>query len=56
MPGAVREGPWKLHVDGRLFHLDIDPAERFDRAEEKPEIAAKLKAKLDGMKKEIAGK
>ena len=56
MPGAVREGPWKLHADRRLFHLDIDPAERFDRAEEKPEIVAKLKAKLDGMKKEIAGK
>lgn len=55
-PGAVREGPWKLHADGRLFNLDIDPAERFDRAEEKPEITAKLKAKLDAMKREIAGK
>jgi len=56
MPGAVREGPWKLHADGRLFNLDIDPAERFDRAEEKPEIATSLKAKLEAMKKEIAGK
>jgi arylsulfatase A-like enzyme len=56
MPGAVREGPWKLHADGRLFNLDIDPAERFDRAEEKPEIATSLKAKLEAMKKEISGK
>ncbi len=55
-PGAVREGPWKLHADGRLFNLDIDPAERFDRAEEKPEIATSLKAKLEAMKKEISGK
>ena len=55
-PGAVREGPWKLHADGRLFNLDIDPAERVDRAEEKPEIATSLKAKLEAMKKEISGK
>ena len=40
---AVREGPWKYHVDrGELYHLDIDPGERFDVAERYPEVVAEL--------------
>jgi arylsulfatase A-like enzyme len=55
---AIRQGPWKLHLktieaaSGRattavhspplLFHLDHDPAERFNVAAEHPDVVARL--------------
>ncbi|MBC8327352.1 MAG: sulfatase [Planctomycetes bacterium] len=58
---AVREGPWKLHVvtssqtgldyfDGKLpllFHLERDPSEEHDLAEEYPEVVARLRRLID---------
>ena len=48
---GVRVGPWKLRLSEgvELFHLDLDPGERFNREKEHPEIVAGLKAKLDAM-------
>ncbi len=54
---AVRHGPWKLHFKTQsgygqrkpeihdpplLFHVDHDPAERFDVAKDHPEVIASL--------------
>lgn len=46
---GIRVGPWKLRiVEGdELFHLDVDPSERFNRAGEEPEIVAELRGRLD---------
>ena len=43
---GVRQGPWKLRLkDGvELFHLDRDPSERYNVAEDEPERVAQLKA------------
>lgn len=48
---GVRSGPWKLRLkDGKeLFHLDLDPSERHNRAEENPQMVAELTAKLKAM-------
>ncbi len=45
---GVRSGPWKLRtVDGEeLFHLDVDPSERYNVAAEQPEIVAALRERL----------
>jgi hypothetical protein len=32
-----------------LFHLDLDPAEKYNRAEEKPAIVERLTAQLEAM-------
>ena len=47
-PEGIRAGPWKLRVrDGvELFHLDLDPSERHDRARDHPEIVASLQSRL----------
>ncbi len=47
-PNAIRSGPWKLRVaDGvELFQLDLDPSERYNRAEEHPDIVARLQSRL----------
>lgn len=54
---AVRVGPWKLRLnDGiELFHLELDPSERHNRAEEMPEIVARLKLRLEQMATEVGG-
>ena len=54
---AIRKGPWKAHFQTRagyrqaaadvhdpplLFHLDHDPSEKYDMAEEYPEVVADL--------------
>ncbi len=49
---AVVEWPWKLERIARgrrqrLFHLERDPLERTDRADERPEVARRLSASLD---------
>ncbi len=45
---GIRVGPWKLRtVEGEeLFHLDVDPSERYNVADEQPEIVAALKGRL----------
>ncbi len=45
---GIRVGSWKLRVaDGdELFQLDVDPAERYNLAEEHPEIVAELRRRL----------
>jgi len=48
---ALRDGAWKLRtIDGtELFNLEIDPAERYNRAEELPEMAKRLSEKLEAL-------
>ena len=48
---GLRSGPWKIrYKDGlELFHLDLDPAEKYNRAEEKPAIVERLTAQLEAM-------
>ena len=58
----MREGEWKLRVapaDGaargaapvaELFNLAVDPAERHNVAATNPDIAARLKQKIDAFK------
>ncbi len=58
---AVRSGPWKLHIKQRepinyskpvippepeLYHLEVDISEKFDVAEQHPEIVSRLMQKL----------
>ncbi|MGB6221293.1 sulfatase [Haloferula sp.] len=54
---AIRDGNWKLidyywKKDIELFDLSKDPGERHNLAKAEPEIAAKLKAQLDALRKE----
>ncbi|MBM3786777.1 MAG: arylsulfatase [Acidobacteria bacterium] len=44
---AVRQGPWKLHVNGTLYNLDADIGETNDIANQNPAIVAQLTAKLE---------
>jgi arylsulfatase A-like enzyme len=57
-PEALRAGPWKLRtVDGvQLFNLDIDPSERYNRAEEKPELVEQMTRRMRKMTEEIGVK
>jgi len=53
---AVRQGPWKLLVQGnavRLFNLAEDLGERNDLAAAKPKIVANLKARLAAWEKDV---
>jgi arylsulfatase len=57
---AIRSGSWKLIVDRRraerrLFHVDLDPAERRDAAAEAPAIAERWEAQLEAMMPALAG-
>ena len=53
-PEAIRIGPWKLRTaDGtQLFNLDIDPSERYNRADEKPELVGRLQERMHAMTEE----
>ncbi len=57
-PEALRVGPWKLRtVDGiQLYNLDIDPSERYNRAEEKPELVEQLTKRMRQLAAEIGAK
>jgi arylsulfatase A-like enzyme len=48
--GALRRGPWKLHVQGtstELYNIDEDPYEKKDVAAANPEKVAELRRRLD---------
>ena len=53
---GIRVGPWKLRtVDGdELFQLDIDSSERYNVAEEHPEIVAELRDRLSACEARVA--
>ena len=53
---GIRVGPWKLRtVDGdELFQLDIDSSERYNVAEEHPEIVAELRDRLSAYEARVA--
>ena len=55
---GIRADAWKLrHSDEgetELFNLELDPSERYNRAEEKPKIVARLAARLKEMSRETA--
>ena len=54
---AVRVGPWKLRqVDGEteLFNLELDPSERYNRAQELPEKVRQLTDRLEKMRRETS--
>lgn len=48
---GLRSGSWKIrYKDGlELFHLNLDPSERYNRANEHPELVAKLTDRLEMM-------
>lgn len=53
---AVRDGDWKLRTAGgedELFNMRVDPFERFNRAEEKPELVERLKKRMKEMADEV---
>jgi arylsulfatase A len=55
--GAIREGDWKLiefYTDGRreLFHLRDDPGETVNLAARRPEVAARMGARLAAWRRE----
>ncbi len=53
---GIRVGPWKLRtIEGdELFHLDMDPSERFNVAGEQPEIVAALRDRLGRYQASVA--
>jgi arylsulfatase A-like enzyme len=53
--GALRDGEWKLVVDGSttmLYHMEDDPQEKADLASKYPERAANMRGIYDAMLKE----
>ncbi|GAA5521562.1 sulfatase [Aliifodinibius salicampi] len=47
---AYRQGPWKLRLaseEAELFNMQDDPGERWNRAEENPEIVDQLRKKME---------
>lgn len=53
---GVRKGPWKLRVTNEtgveLFHLNIDPSEKINVADEYPEIVEELSQMMEGFAEE----
>jgi arylsulfatase A-like enzyme len=52
---GVRSGPWKLRtLDGiELFNLELDPSERYNRAEDRPEVVKELSDLMAVMRSEV---
>src|SRR5262245_27290179 len=53
---AVRDGRWKLLVDGGqflLFDLRADPGEKHDLTAQRPELVVKLKTLLEAWEKDV---
>ena len=44
---AVRSGDWKLFVNGKLYNLKIDPAEKINVAKPNAKIVQQLQGMLD---------
>jgi len=57
-PEALRVGAWKLSKrnGGELFNLDIDPSERYNRAQERPELVKQLTQRLHAFTQEVGVK
>ncbi len=56
---GLRRGRWKLReTDGetQLFDLQIDPGERYNRAETEPEIVEKLRAEMHQLAQEVGAR
>lgn len=56
---AMRQGEWKLRLAGgepELFNLQLDPAERYNRTDEKPEIVDQLEQKMRQFAAEVGSK
>ncbi len=53
---GIRVGPWKLRFGegAELFHLDRDPAERYNVAAEHPEIVARLRQRIADFESRVA--
>lgn len=53
---AIRVGDWKLRTmeeAPELFNLRLDPSERFNRANEKPELVKQLRERMEEMAEEV---
>lgn len=50
---GVRQGPWKLHTTGELYHLEQDIGESRDVAAQNPAVAARLRGLLDEARAEL---
>jgi arylsulfatase A-like enzyme len=53
---AYRKGPWKLRLNGnkpQLFNLESDPASRYNRINDKPEVAERMRKHMKKAAKEI---
>ena len=53
---AMREGRWKLRLASgtpELFDLQVDPGERFNRAEDKPEVVDRLRTRMEQFAAEV---
>ena len=56
---AMRVGDWKLRLmeeEPELFNLQVDPAERYNRAEERSEIVRKIREKMISFANEVGAK
>jgi len=53
---ALRDGKWKLRLKGeapQLFNLQVDPAERFNRTEDKPDVVRRLRKEMTTAAEEV---
>ena len=53
---GLRVGPWKLReVEGQteLFNVQTDPGERYNRAEEEPEVVERIRNEMKQLAKEV---
>lgn len=54
---AVRSGPWKFRQVGEepaeLYHLERDPGEKYNAAEAEPEVARRLRERMDAFGREL---
>jgi arylsulfatase A-like enzyme len=55
---AMRDGKWKLRTkDGtQLFNMENDPYERFNWAEDKPEVVSRLREQMESFAEETGSR
>lgn len=54
---GLRVGPWKLReVNGttELFNVEVDPGEKYNRAEEMPEMVNEIRSKMQQLAEEVS--